>query len=76
MKECNRQWDIKSQQDHIQNSIEYIRWNNPNAVGDLLAGRNLKPGDQKRLDYNLTKLQNLENIIKNVHGGRLVTERI
>ena len=61
--ECNRQWDILS---HIQNSIEYIRGNNPNAVGDLLAGRNLKPGDQKRLYYNLTKLQNLENIIKNV----------
>jgi hypothetical protein len=66
MKECNRQWDIISQQDHIQNSFEYIHGNNPNAVGDLLAGRNLKPGDQKGLDYNLTKLQNLENIIKNV----------
>jgi hypothetical protein len=66
MKECNRQWDIISQQDHIQNSFEYIHGNNPNAVGDLLAGRNLKPGDQKRLDYNLTKLKNLANIIKNV----------
>jgi hypothetical protein len=51
MKECNRQWDIISQQDHIQNSFEYIHGNNPNAVGDLLAGRNLKPGDQKGLEH-------------------------
>jgi len=64
IKECNREWDIKIQCDYVENSIQYITGANSNAIGSLISTEKLKPGDDKKIEYNLSKLKNLEHVIE------------
>ena len=41
-------------------SLKYITGENPSSLGALLDGSKLKPGDDKRVEFNCQRLNNLE----------------